>query len=85
MALLEMIQFLVAIYLIGEILIPAIRGTKYFPIIRCLRFNRKIAEANTAIDQEQLRQELYQKEDSLKEYRLKNVKRRPLKQGEKNG
>jgi len=59
------IELLVIIFLVSELLIPAIRGTKSFPILRNLRFNKQIVEVNTNLEQEDIREHLVEKELSL--------------------
>jgi hypothetical protein len=60
-----LLEVLIGVVLFSELLIPAIRGTKFFPTIRMLGSSRKLKELNTELDKERLAEELRQKECEL--------------------
>jgi hypothetical protein len=65
-------EFIVVSFVVIELGIPAIRGTKFFPMLRSLSFNRKLANVETQIDNEIIRQRAIKKEKTLKGLQDKN-------------
>lgn len=68
-----LMEVLVSIILISELAIPAILGTKFFPLIRGAFTRRKIVEVNTKIVAEEMNEELREKEAQLKKKTSKRV------------